>query len=201
MSPQRKISKQYGRRVFVALTFLAGAYLFLQFRACMQEAQMSLEGASILADTTVTTKIINRELYVPPADSVLTMAQLQFALDVLRALDSLDERPKPMAEHLATLFNQHVKSTSEYSWIRTMTLYGLRASVGNKQWRELSVDASRRRRLRGFLDTVSLPHVSDSVLVANRARLQMFIPAFILRTDVIVAKRDVAIVETSNSVK
>lgn len=162
---------------------------------------MSLEGASILADTTVSTKIMNREVYVPPVDSVLTMAQLQFSLDVLRALDSLDERPKPMAEHLATLFNRHVKSTSEYTWIRTMTLSGLRASIGSEEWREPNVDASRRRSLRRFLDTVSLPRVSKSVLVANQERLRMFIPAFILRANVIVTQRDVAIAATSQSIK
>lgn len=167
----------------------------------MQEAQMSLEGASILADTSVSTKIINRKVYVPPADSVLRMAQVQFALSVLRALDSLDERPTSLTEHVATLFNRHVTSASEYRWIRTMTLCGLRASVGNKEWREQNVDATRRRRLRGFLDTVSLPHVSDSVLVANQAQLRMFIPAFIMRADVIVEQRDVSIAASATPAK
>ncbi len=201
MSQHLKPSKQYGRRIFVALTFIAAAYLFIQFRGCMQEAQMSLEGASALADTTITTQIINRKVYEPPRDSVLTMAQIQFELDVLRALDSVDQRYGPTAEHIATLFNRHVRSASEYSWIRTITLCALRASIGNEEWSEMNVDAVHRRQLRSYLDTVALPTVSDSVLAANQVKLHMFIPTFALRAGVIATHRDVDIVATTDPTK
>lgn len=188
MSQQPNKPKHYGRRLFIAAAIIAAAFLLLVFRSCMQDAQMSLGGFSSFTDTTVATKIINQKLYTPSSDSLLTMSQIQFELDILRALDSADNNATPPAERAASMFNRHVKSVSEYNWIRMMTLSSLKSSVGNEEWNEMTVDASMKKRLRVYLDSVSVPHIHDSIVAANEARLRLFLPVFVLRTGVLTSR-------------
>jgi len=185
MSPQTNKPKRYGRRLFIAATFIAAAYLLLVFRSCMRDAQMSLGGSTMQADTTLASLVINQKPYVPPKDSLLTIAQIQFELDVLQAIDFVDKSSNSPAERAASIFNRHVKSLSEYTWIRMMTLRALQASARSREWNEVNTGSVQKSALKKILDTVSTPTMSDTVVAANRKRLRMFLPTFFTRAGVL----------------
>lgn len=189
MSPHRT-HPQYGRRLFIAATCIAAAYLFVVVRSCTREAQMSLEGASAISDTSISTYIINRRPYQPPPDSTLTVGQIQFELDVLQALDTVDHDTKRVDALVADIFNRHVASTSEYDWIRSTSVLAIRQSIGSEEWKELNVTPAQRQRLIRYADTVHLPDMAEDVIQRNQQQIRMFLHAFVTHGAVLAEERD-----------
>ncbi len=145
--PKRTRGASSRRWLFITLIVLSVVYLGLTIRVFLIEADMSL-GLSHISGPGLEGLIVNRQVYVPPVDSVIRMSQATMFLNVVEVLDSLDDdRVSADAQRsaFAEVLNRYTTSITEYRWVRSVCVAAMRRQQATPSRRADSINLQRLR--------------------------------------------------------
>jgi len=187
--PQRKYRlrrrKHGGRLVFTLLVAAAIVVLAVAIRAFLIDASMTLGGViGTPSSGVLSTMVVNQRQYEPPPDSLITPTHVAFLLRVVNLDDSLrraNASTSTFRSLMASQFNRHVMSISEYTWIAQHAQASLVASRDYGLIDFSSLPSGLRRRFDRFLQATSISPAQRERVRIEADRMRIAAPLLIRR--------------------